>query len=543
MSERINNSNFQIRLPLFLGLALAGGMLIGAKMFGSGTANVKGINEGYLKFKEILVNIDNRYVDTVNTEALVDYSIEKMLEKLDPHSSYIPKKRVKQANQQLNGSYDGIGIEFNIFKDTIYVVAPLSGGPSEKVGLQSGDKIIKVDGKTVAGIKINNLGVRKRLLGKKGSKVKVSVKRSGEKELLDFTITRDKIPQNSVDVSFMVDEHTGFIKVSRFARRTYIEFRDALQSLTNQGMKRLILDLRDNPGGYMDRAIKMADEFLAGNPKIVYTDGKGSRYDSEARARFTGLFEKGPLIVLINEGSASASEIVSGALQDNDRALIVGRRSFGKGLVQLPIDLRDGSELRLTISRYYTPSGRSIQKPYGKDPKDYRSDILRRFKSGEMFSADSIKFNDSLKYKTVRKKRTVYGGGGIMPDYFIPIDTTLNSSYYRKLSNKNIFQEYSFKYYKANQKRLKAQKLSNYIKNFQVSNAMLQDLIAMGKKEGVKYKEADFKRSEKMMKTLIKALIARRVWQEKGFFPVWYSIDRTYLKALELFDKAAELQN
>ena len=269
MSERINNSNFQIRLPLFLGLALAGGMLIGAKMFGSGTANVKGINEGYLKFKEILVNIDNRYVDTVNTEALVDYSIEKMLEKLDPHSSYIPKKRVKQANQQLNGSYDGIGIEFNIFKDTIYVVAPLSGGPSEKVGLQSGDKIIKVDGKTVAGIKINNLGVRKRLLGKKGSKVKVSVKRSGEKELLDFTITRDKIPQNSVDVSFMVDEHTGFIKVSRFARRTYIEFRDALQSLTNQGMKRLILDLRDNPGGYMDRAIKMADEFLAGNPKIA----------------------------------------------------------------------------------------------------------------------------------------------------------------------------------------------------------------------------------------------------------------------------------
>ena len=230
-------------------------------------------------------------------------------------------------------------------------------------------------------------------------------------------------------------------------------------------------------------------------------------------------------------------------MQDNDRALIVGRRSFGKGLVQLPIDLRDGSELRLTISRYYTPSGRSIQKPYGKDPKDYRSDILRRFKSGEMFSADSIKFNDSLKYKTVRKKRTVYGGGGIMPDYFIPIDTTLNSSYYRKLSNKNIFQEYSFKYYKANQKRLKAQKLSNYIKNFQVSNAMLQDLIAMGKKEGVKYKEADFKRSEKMMKTLIKALIARRVWQEKGFFPVWYSIDRTYLKALELFEKAAELQN
>ena len=543
MSDRINNSNFQIRLPLFLGLALAGGMLIGAKMFGGGTANIKGINEGYLKFKEILVNIDNRYVDTVNTEELVDYSIEKMLEKLDPHSSYIPKKLVKQANESLNGSYDGIGIEFNIFKDTVYVVAPMSGGPSEKAGLQSGDKIIKVNGENIAGIKINNLGVRKRLLGRKGSKVKVGIKRSGEKELLDFTITRDKIPQNSIEVSYMVDDKTGFIKVSRFARRTYIEFRDALQDLTNQGMKRLILDLRDNPGGYMDRAIKMADEFLSGNPKIVYTDGKGSRYDSEARARFKGLFEQGPLIVLINEGSASASEIVSGALQDNDRALIVGRRSFGKGLVQLPIDLRDGSELRLTISRYYTPSGRSIQKPYGRDPKDYRSDIMRRFKSGEMFSADSIKLNDSLKYKTVRKKRTVYGGGGIMPDYFIPIDTTFNSKYYRKLSNKNIFQEYTFKYYKANQKRLESMKRKNYIKNFQVTEAMLQQLITMGKKEGVKYDAAGYKRSKKTFKNLIKALIARRVWQEKGFYPVWNNGDRTFNKALELFNKAADLQN
>lgn len=542
VSERIKNSKFQIRLPLFLGLALAIGMLLGSNMFGGGNANVKGIKDGYLKIKEILTYIDSRYVDTVNTEDLVDYSIEKMLEKLDPHSSYIPKKNIREAKAQLEGSYDGIGIEFNVFKDTIYVVAPLSGGPSEKVGLQSGDKIIKVNGENVAGIKINNQGVRKRLLGKKGSKVKVKIKRSGVKELIDFTITRDKIPQNSIEVSYMIDDNTGFIKVSRFARRTYIEFRDALKGLRNKGMKRLVLDLRDNPGGYMDRAIKMADEFLPGNPKIVYTNGKGSRYDSEARARFDGMFEKGPLIVLINEGSASASEIVSGALQDNDRALIVGRRSFGKGLVQLPIDLQDGSELRLTISRYYTPSGRSIQKPYGKNPKEYRSDILKRYNSGELFSADSIKFNDSLKYKTVRKKRTVYGGGGIMPDFFIPIDTTYNSKYYRNLSAKNVFQEYSFKYYKNNQKKLEAYKLKNYIKNFRVNQAMLQDIIAMGKKAGVKYNAKELKRSEKMVKTLIKALVARRVWKEQGFYPIWYGIDRTYLKALDLFDKAATLQ-
>lgn len=542
MSERIKNSNFQIRLPLFLGLALAGGMLIGANMFGGGTANVKGINDGYLKIKEILTNIDNKYVDTVNTEDLVDYSIEKMLEKLDPHSSYIPKKNIREAKAQLEGSYDGIGIEFNIFKDTVYVVAPLSGGPSEKVGLQSGDKIVKVDGKNIAGIKINNLGVRKRLLGKKGSKVKVGIKRSGIKEIMEFTIVRDKIPQNSIETSYMIDDQTGFIKVSRFARRTYVEFHDAMEKLSKKGMKRLILDLRDNPGGYMDRAIKMADEFLAGNPKIVYTNGKGARYDSEARARFRGMFEQGPLIVLINEGSASASEIVSGALQDNDRALIVGRRSFGKGLVQLPIDLQDGSELRLTISRYYTPSGRSIQKPYGKNSKDYRSDILKRFKNGEMFSADSIKFNDSLKYKTVRKKRTVYGGGGIMPDYFIPIDTSYNSKYYRSLSSKNIFQEYSFKYYKANHKKLEAYKLQDYIKNFEVSEAMLQEVIAMSNKAKIKYNAKEYQRSKKLIKTLIKALVARRIWKEEGFYPVWYSIDRTYLKALELFDKAAELQ-
>lgn len=542
MSERIRNSKPQINLPLFVSIALVGGILLGANMFGGGKANVKGINNGYLKIKEILTHIDNRYVDTVNTDDLVDYSIEKMLEKLDPHSSYIPKKNIREAKAQLEGSYDGIGIEFNIFKDTIYVVAPLSGGPSEKVGLQSGDKIIKVNGENVAGIKIKNQGVRKRLLGKKGSKVKVMIKRSGVGELMEFTITRDKIPQNSVDVSYMIDDQTGFIKVSRFARRTYIEFRDALEGLRKKGMKRMILDLRDNPGGYMDRAIKMADEFLSGNPKIVYTNGKGSRYDSEARARFTGLFEQGPLIVLINEGSASASEIVSGALQDNDRALIVGRRSFGKGLVQLPIDLQDGSELRLTISRYYTPSGRSIQKPYGKNPKEYRSDILKRYNSGELFSADSIKFNDSLKYKTVRKKRTVYGGGGIMPDYFIPIDTSNNSKYYRSLSAKNVFQEYSFKYYKNNQKKLEAYELKNYIKDFKVTPAMVQEIVAMGKKAGVKYDAKQFKRSEKLIKTLIKALVGRRVWKEQGFYPVWYGIDRTLIKAMELFDEAAKLQ-
>ena len=540
MSENIKNTSSQIRLPLLLALAISGGILIGANMFG-GTKNMQAITNGYNKIREILTHIDQNYVDTVDTEELIDFSIDKMLEKLDPHSAYIPSKDVQMANMQLEGDFDGIGIEFNIFRDTIYVVAPLSGGPSEAVGLQSGDKIVKVDGELVAGPKIkpDNAKVYKWLRGKKGSKVKLSIQRKGSKEIMDFTVTRDKIPSYSVDVSYMVDKKTGFIKVTRFGSSTYNEFKAALKKLKDKGMEQLIIDLRDNPGGYMDRAVNMADELLSGNPRIVYTDGKGTRFDSESRAHIDGIFEKGPIIVLIDEGSASASEIVAGALQDNDRALVVGRRSFGKGLVQLPIDLSDGSELRLTISRYYTPSGRSIQKPYAEN-EAYYNDISERYKHGEFFSADSIKFDEKLKYKTA-KGRTVYGGGGIMPDYFVPLDTT-SLVYLNELYKHNVVREYTLIYFNDHKAQLKAMKFEDYSKNFVVTDAMLKDLIEMGKKAGIKYDENLFNASKKIVQLHVKALLARSVWDNEGYYPIIQQEDDVFQQALKLFGQAEKLE-
>ncbi|MGB3617959.1 MAG: S41 family peptidase, partial [Catalinimonas sp.] len=356
----IKNTGAQVRLPLLLSLAIAGGILLGATMFGG--QNNRGVLNGYKKFGEILGLIERDYVDTVNTEDLIESAIQQMLENLDPHTVYIPSRDVEMAQTQLEGDFEGIGIEFLIVNDTIQVVSPITDGPSERVGLQAGDKIIAVDGDPVAGVGFTNRDVFDKLRGPKSSKVKVAVQRRGEPSPLDFVITRDKIPSYSIDVAYMIDRQTGYIKVSRFAANTYNEFKQSLEELRAQGMQRMILDLRDNPGGYMDRATKMADEFLSGNKLIVYADGRGERYDSKAFAYRQGMFEEGAVIVLINEGSASASEIVAGALQDNDRALIVGRRSYGKGLVQMPVNLTDGSELRLTIARYYTPSGRSVQK-------------------------------------------------------------------------------------------------------------------------------------------------------------------------------------
>lgn len=535
----IQNSLFQVRLPLFVSLAIAAGILIGATMFSS--PNQENITKNYNKIKEVLMYIDRNYVDTVDTDDLVDYSISQLLEKLDPHSVYIPVKDVIAANEGLQGGFEGIGIEFNIFQDTIYVVAPISGGPAESVGLQAGDKIVKVDGESVAGIKIDNRGVAKRLKGEKGTKVKVAIKRRGVKKLLDFTITRDKIPQESVDVAYMLDDKTGYIKVSRFARTTYTEFSDALSKLKKQGLRQLIIDLRDNPGGYLDKAVKMADELIGGSKLIVKQDGKGTRFDRKEHAHINGDFEKGAVIVLINEGSASASEILTGALQDNDRALVVGRRSFGKGLVQMPIELSDGSELRLTIARYYTPSGRSIQKPYSHDGQDdYGNDIANRIKHGELFHADSIKFNDSLKYETA-KGRVVYGGGGIMPDYFVPVDTTQNSDYYFALINQNVTREFALKYYKENQARLEKMSLDTYVKTFKVSEGMLQTVVKMAKSAGVEFDKKGFEISKKMMASHIKAWIAKSVWKEEGFYTIWHETDEVMEQALKLFGEAEKL--
>jgi carboxyl-terminal processing protease len=406
MSEQ-KNTRYQISLPIILCLGLAGGIFIGASLNTKKTSSEVG--KDVQKLREVLTYINQKYVDDIKTDKLVDESIQHLLAKLDPHSVYIPASDRVQANEDLRGNFDGIGVEFNIFQDTIVIIAPLAGGPSESLGILSGDKIIKVDGKDIAGVGVTSPDVTKALKGPSGTEVKVTILRSGLTEPLEFTIIRDKIPQFSLDVAYMVDPETGYIKISRFAATTYDEFSEALNKLKKRGMKRLVLDLQSNGGGYMQVAIQMADDFLSGGKKIVYTNGKDKSLNTDATSTSNGNFENGDLIVLVNEWSASASEILAGALQDNDRALVVGRRSYGKGLVQSPFDLSDGSELRLTISRYYTPSGRSIQKPYD-DEEEYSQDILSRYKKGEFFHADSIHFNDTLKYNT-ENARLLYSVG------------------------------------------------------------------------------------------------------------------------------------
>jgi carboxyl-terminal processing protease len=537
---KVRNSLFQIRLPLFIALALVVGVLIGATTFSPSTNNPQGTAKSYLKFRDILSYIDRDYVDTVNIEELSDFAITKMLEKLDPHTAYIPANEMAMARSYLEGDFEGIGIEFNIFKDTIYVITPLSGGPSESAGMQAGDKIIKVDGETVAGNGITNEGVFKRLRGPKGTKVSLQVMRKGSKKLIPFTIQRNKIPTYSVDVNYMVNDKVGYIKVSRFSATTFDEFKKALTELRQKGMQQLLLDLRGNPGGYMDHAIKMADEFIAGEKLIVYTDGKGDKYDSKTFAHVKGDFENGPLIVLLDEGSASASEIVAGALQDNDRALIVGRRSFGKGLVQMPIPLNDGSELRLTISRYYTPSGRSIQKPYNGNPDEYQKEMLQRFKNGEYFHADSSLFVDSLKYKTA-KGRAVYGGGGIMPDVFVPRDTLELTQYLSQLYNNNILREFSLNYYRDHRKELEKMTFDKFNKNFVVTDGMLQEVLQMAKRASVTYNAVEYQRSKNIIRNNLKAFIARSAYGNKGFFPVLHETDEEFKQALKHFSRAQSL--
>jgi len=541
MSEEIKNSKFQVRLPLLVALGVAFGMLVGANMFRPTTGkNAQAISQAYLKFRDILSYIDRDYVDSVDTEALSDYAIEKMLEKLDPHTSYIPANEMIVANSYLEGDFDGIGVEFNIFQDTIFVISPISGGPSESAGLKPSDRIIKVNGQNVAGVKITNQEVFEKLRGPKGTRVTLTILRKESKKPLNYVITRNKIPTTSVDVSYMIDPQTGYIKINRFSANTYDEFKEALVAMRQKGMTRLVLDLRDNPGGYMDKATKIADEFISGNKKIVYTEGKGVRYDSETYAQTRGDFEEGALVVLINEGSASASEILAGALQDNDRALLVGRRSFGKGLVQMPIPLTDGSELRLTISRYYTPSGRSIQKSYKTGVEDYESDLVRRFQHGEIFNPDSIHFDDSLKFKT-RKGRLVYGGGGIMPDVFVAPDTSENSRFLTELYSKNIIREFALIYYHDHQRSFKKMPFEKFRSEFVVTDEMLEDLVKKAQQAKIAVDERGFKRSRNLIKNNLKASIARSIYGPVGFFPIYHEKDREFQQAIKLFGEAEKI--
>lgn len=530
------NTKSQIRLPIILALAISAGIWIGAT-FAEPKGNQNDLRAALYKLQEIMTYINRDYVDSVDTNELVEYGINKMLENLDPHSSYIPARDASLAQSQLDGEFDGIGVEFGIIRDTIYVVAPLTGGPSEALGIQSGDQIIRVDGKTVAGVGVTNRDVFDYLRGPSGSKVMVDIKRRNEPELISYEITRDKIPQYSINASYMVNEEIGYIKVTRFAATTYDEFRNSLVDLQSQGMKKLIIDLQGNPGGYMGAAINIADELLGDRSLIVSQVGKVEQYNQKAFAFKPGIFEQGSVIVLINEGSASASEILAGAVQDNDRGLIVGRRSFGKGLVQMPIDLSDGAELRLTIARYYTPSGRSIQKPYGKNFEAYERDWLDRYDNGEFFSSDSIKFNDSLKYET-KKGRVVFGGGGIMPDYFVPLDTTMNSAYVTKLFNSDSSREFILDYVTNNKDKFAGISMEEYYKTFQVTDEMLQELVKVGERNKIEFDSKDFNRSKDYLKVLVKAHLGRQLYDDSAFYKVINDINEVYLRALNLFDEA-----
>lgn len=533
------NTKSQIRLPILLALSISAGIWIGAT-FAEPKGSQNDLRAALYKLQEIMTYISRDYVDSVNTNELVEYGINKMLEKLDPHSSYIPAKDASLAQSQLDGEFDGIGVEFGIIRDTIYVVAPLTGGPSEALGIQSGDQIITVDGKTVAGIGITNRDVFDYLRGPRGSKVKVDIKRKNTSDLITYEITRDKIPQYSINASYMVDNEIGYIKVTRFAATTYEEFKKSINDLKAKGMKKLIVDLQGNPGGYMGAAINMADELLGDRDLIVSQKGKVSQYSQKAFAFRPGIFEEGSVIVLINEGSASASEILAGAIQDNDRGLIVGRRSFGKGLVQMPIDLSDGAELRLTIARYFTPSGRSIQKPYDSNYEAYERDWANRYEHGEFFSADSIKFNDSLKYET-KKGRIVYGGGGIMPDYFVPLDTTMNSAYVTKLFNSDSSREFILDYTNKNKSRFSKVSLEDYYASFRVTDQMLNELVEYGKKNKVEFDSKDFNRSKEYLRILIKAHLGRQLYDDNAFYKVINDINEVYQQALNLFDEADKI--
>ncbi|MHA7130347.1 S41 family peptidase [Algoriphagus namhaensis] len=530
------NSKSQIRLPIILALAISAGIWIGAT-FAEPDNSQNDLRAALYKMQEIMTYINRDYVDSVDSEELVEYGITKMLENLDPHSSYIPPQDAELAQSQLDGEFDGIGVEFGIIRDTIYVVAPLTGGPSEALGIQSGDQIINVDGEKVAGVGVTNRDVFDKLRGPKGSVVTVDIKRKNKKELITYDITRDKIPQYSINATYMVDDEIGYIKVTRFGANTYEEFKESLAELKSQGMKKLIIDLQGNPGGYMGAAINMADEMLGDRALIVSQEGKVEQYSQKAYAFRPGLFEEGSVIVLVNEGSASASEILAGAIQDNDRGLIVGRRSFGKGLVQLPIDLSDGAELRLTIARYYTPSGRSIQKPYGSNYEAYERDWIERYEHGEFFSADSIQFNDSLKY-TTKKGRTVYGGGGIMPDYFVPLDTTMSSAYVTRLFNSDSSREYILNFVNESKEKFAGMSVEEYYKSYEVSDAMLADLVKVGEKNKVAFDEKDFNKSKEYLKILMKAHLGRQLYDDSAFYKVINDINEVYLQAVNLFDEA-----
>ena len=533
MSTR-NSSRFT---PIIIAISVVAGILIGtfyAKHFAGNRLGI--INGSSNKLNALLRIVDDQYVDTVNMTDLVEKAMPQILAELDPHSTYIPAQNLEEVNSELEGSFSGIGIQFTIQNDTIHVNAVIQGGPSEKVGLMAGDRIVNVDDSLFVGKKLNNELAMRTLKGPKGSQVKLGVKRVGEPKLLDFTITRGDIPQNTVDAAYMLNDDIGYVKVSKFGRTSHVELLNALAQLNHKKCKGLIIDLRGNTGGYMEAAIRMVNEFLPEGKLIVYTQGR--KYPrAEEFANGTGSCQKMPLVVLIDEGSASASEIFTGAIQDNDRGTVVGRRSFGKGLVQQPIDFSDGSAIRLTIARYYTPSGRCIQRPYesGKD-KNYELDIYNRYEHGEFFSRDSIKLNENERYLT-SLGRTVYGGGGIMPDVFVPQDTTGVTSYLSSVINRGLTLQFTFQYTDNNRKKLSQYETEEDLLNYLRHQGLVEQFIRFADSKGVKRRNILIQKSYKRLEANIYGNIIYNMLGLEAYLKYFNKSDATVQQGIELLEK------
>ena len=520
--------------PVWLALAVAFGVLLGIVITRSNNTANTFINKGgnMNLVDKVFYLIENEYVDTVNINKLQVDAVTSVIDKMDPHSEYFEPEVLEEVNEDLQGSFEGIGVTFRIERDTVTIISTIKGGPSEKVGIRAGDRLVYVGDSLIAGVGINNNKVMKLLKGPRGTKVDVKMFRRGVPELLDFTITRDVIPTYSIDVAYMINETTGYIKLQKFNATTHKEFVNAVKKLQKQGMKDLIFDLRDNAGGYLSEAVEVADEFLPKGSLIVYTQGE-HRDRQYIFARRHGMLESTPVKILIDEGSASASEIVAGALQDNDRGTIIGRRSFGKGLVQEQFDLGDGAGLRLTVARYYTPTGRCIQKPYDGDREKYILEAYDRYNSGEMFSADSIHFADSLKYITPGGK-TVYGGGGIMPDVYVPLKQDSTEYFFNKIVNASIVFQYAFDYSDAHRDELlKYGDEKNFDKKFQFTDAMWNKILTEAKNKKITGTDEQKDVAKKMTAQLVKAYIARNIFGDEAFYPLYEPMDEMLKECLK----------
>ena len=525
MNEQRNSKS---RSVFLFGIALALGVYIGDKLGSITVLNSEN------KIDEVLQHINSNYVDTLNITEIQDKAISSLLGELDPHSSYIPASELKGVNEDLDGNFEGIGVEFRILNDTVIVLHVIENGPSEKAGLHDGDRIVKVNDKNIAGIKITNSDVMKLLKGEGGTKVNVTVYRKAIGKSLSYKITRGKIPIHSITTSYMCNRDVGYILVDRFAANTTDEFHEAAEKLLKAGMKKLIIDVRNNPGGYLETAVDMIDEIIGGEKLVVYTEGNNRR-KQEYKTSKSGMLEDIKIAVLINENSASAAEILAGALQDWDRADIIGRRSFGKGLVQEQQNISDGSAIRLTVARYYIPSGRCIQKPYIKGDNSYFEDTYDRELNGELFSVDSIKIDKKKSYKTA-SGRPVYGGGGIIPDFFVPLDTSSNSVYLNKLFALNIFSDFCYNYADNNMAKLKSyQSAADFSAKYNVDDKLMNEFTQFASKQGVQLDQAGYNRSKKEIAKQMKATFARIAWNDEGLYRVINQSDPTYLKAIYLF--------